>query len=326
MEFTFVNVGYGEAMVLSCPDSARPDGRFCMVIDGGSGEESEYLPEYPGRIRLLDALQRLGCRHIDVMVSTHIHEDHVCGLLPAASFFRVGELWQALPVGLAEALPPLPEIEADDPSRRKFYAALRDWPRLTQMVTEGGGRVEQLKGGDVRRPAEGLSIRVLLPGEEAERQLAGKMTELYAAREPDAFLERLTALDVHMNNYSLILSVRYEDTVMLLPGDTNASGYGDIDRKLLKADLFKVGHHGQRDGADQELLRMIQPQVTVCCASSGRRYGSADPGLLRMIKESGSKVYFSDSPPVPDGMEVPPVHSFLRIRIGKDKRIEALYI
>ena len=33
---TFVNVGYGEAILLECPDSSKPDGVFTALIDGGS--------------------------------------------------------------------------------------------------------------------------------------------------------------------------------------------------------------------------------------------------------------------------------------------------
>ena len=44
---TFVNVGYGEAMVLRCPAPERPGGWFVMVIDGGSGEAEEFLKALP---------------------------------------------------------------------------------------------------------------------------------------------------------------------------------------------------------------------------------------------------------------------------------------
>ena len=37
-KLTFVNVGYGEAMVLRCPAPERPGGVFVMAIDGGSAE------------------------------------------------------------------------------------------------------------------------------------------------------------------------------------------------------------------------------------------------------------------------------------------------
>ena len=41
-KLTFVNVGYGEAMVLRCPAPERPGGVFVMAIDGGSAEAEEY--------------------------------------------------------------------------------------------------------------------------------------------------------------------------------------------------------------------------------------------------------------------------------------------
>ena len=33
LKLTFVNVGYGEAALLECPDPAFPGGTFVMVID-----------------------------------------------------------------------------------------------------------------------------------------------------------------------------------------------------------------------------------------------------------------------------------------------------
>ena len=41
LKLTFVNVGYGEAALLECPDPAFPGGTFVMVIDGGSAEAEE---------------------------------------------------------------------------------------------------------------------------------------------------------------------------------------------------------------------------------------------------------------------------------------------
>ena len=52
LKLTFVNVGYGEAMILECPDPHFPDGTFVMVIDGGSAEASEFADRSTGRIPL----------------------------------------------------------------------------------------------------------------------------------------------------------------------------------------------------------------------------------------------------------------------------------
>ena len=49
LKLTFVNVGYGEAALLECPDPAFPGGTFVMVIDGGSAEAEEYRDSATGR-------------------------------------------------------------------------------------------------------------------------------------------------------------------------------------------------------------------------------------------------------------------------------------
>ena len=81
---TFVNVGYGEAILLECPDPSRPGGMFTALIDGGSAEESEFADRTSGRLPVEEYLTKRGIRHLDLAVSTHIHEDHLCGLLRAA--------------------------------------------------------------------------------------------------------------------------------------------------------------------------------------------------------------------------------------------------
>ena len=95
MTLTFFNVGYGEAVLAECPDPARPRGSFIMLLDGGSGEAKEFPSELPQRAPLIRELGRRGLDHTDVVVSTHIHEDHVCGLLPvhgtAGRYAAVGE-------------------------------------------------------------------------------------------------------------------------------------------------------------------------------------------------------------------------------------------
>lgn len=69
------------------------------------------------------------------------------------------------------------------------------------------------------------------------------------------FREKLDALDGGMNNFSLMLRLTFGSVRILLPGDTNRAGYGDIPPEALAADIFKVGHHGQLDGADAALRK-----------------------------------------------------------------------
>ena len=70
LKLTFVNVGYGEAALLECPDPAFPGGTFVMVIDGGSAEAEEYRDSATGRIPLDQYLSLRGVDHIDLMAAT----------------------------------------------------------------------------------------------------------------------------------------------------------------------------------------------------------------------------------------------------------------
>ena len=44
MEITFINVGYGESILITCPDPEARDGRFVMLIDGAA----IWIPNTPG--------------------------------------------------------------------------------------------------------------------------------------------------------------------------------------------------------------------------------------------------------------------------------------
>ena len=91
MKLTFINVGYGESILLQCP-SAERGGMFTMLIDGGSAEDAEYAG-FPHRVRAADYLRSAGVTRLDVLLNTHIHEDHTSGLLAVAQALTVGEYW-----------------------------------------------------------------------------------------------------------------------------------------------------------------------------------------------------------------------------------------
>lgn len=95
LRLTFINVGYGEAILIDAPDAARPDGRFYALIDGGSAADSEFADRTSGRIRAEEYLAPLP--RLDLAVSTHIHEDHLCGLLRVCRDHPPAVLRQTLP-------------------------------------------------------------------------------------------------------------------------------------------------------------------------------------------------------------------------------------
>lgn len=324
MRLTFVNVGYGEAMVLECPDPACQNGLFVMLIDGGGNEPLEFADRSSGRVPMAEYLSSRELDHIDIMVSTHIHEDHICGLLPLLEHWTPRELWQSLPADFYHRMRPLDIPEGVTASQSKFLRALNDYGRLCRLTEERGGAIRTVTASGPVELCRDLSAGVLAPSVLQARELEKLLDGIYSASAED-FWRRLDQLDARMNNFSLMLLLDYRGTRLLLPGDTNCLGYRGLQRENLRAHLFKMGHHGQRDGVSREELLDIAPIAVVCCASSDRRYNSADPGVLTMAAEYGARLYFSDCPPVPGRAEPLPPHQALVFTVGPDGVVDGRY-
>lgn len=71
---TFIDVGQGDAILVSTDDGHH------MLVDGG--------PRTAGA-SLIATLDRMGVTHLDVLVSTHPHEDHIGGLIEVLDFLTV---------------------------------------------------------------------------------------------------------------------------------------------------------------------------------------------------------------------------------------------
>ncbi len=71
---TYLDVGQGDAAIVSC------DGHY-MLVDGGEADCSELMYSY---------LKQNGISHLDIVVASHPHSDHVGGLSGALSYAKAG--------------------------------------------------------------------------------------------------------------------------------------------------------------------------------------------------------------------------------------------
>jgi competence protein ComEC len=77
----FIDVGQGDSILVSTPD------RKNILIDGGGKPSSGYSRIDIGEDVLKPYLFKKRINRIDLMISTHNHEDHINGLLPVLSSF-----------------------------------------------------------------------------------------------------------------------------------------------------------------------------------------------------------------------------------------------
>lgn len=314
-QVTFINVGNGDAILVEVPNGNCREGRFVMLIDGGSNENAEYEETATERIRAAEYLEQKGVGHIDIMVCTHIHEDHTCGLLPVAKKWLPGELWQPFPMETVSMMKYL-WMKAETESGNKIIAALNDFHKLTTYVKENGGKVLQ------KTPFMGRSerVEVLGPSAAALERENEWMKELYG----EGHTELLPEMDRYMNSVSLLLRFTCGGKTFLFTGDTEKDCYKDCMEKI-RADVFKIGHHGQENSLSREVLQAVSPKAAVICVSSDRRYESGSPVVLQMLAEAGVRTYYSDCPAVPPYTDGVTAHRAVVFQVGKDETLQVAY-
>lgn len=265
-EITFINVGYGESILLKTENRT-------ILIDGGSNEREEYMSK-SGRIRAIDFLKERKISHLDAVIITHIHEDHLCGLIPIFQNLDVAAVFSPFPLIVQTE-----EFSNSDnlpENLEKSLTAINDFFSLNTIIPRE--RFHCIVSQPTEIQFDGLSIRIFSSSPQTRSHVFKQLRQFSVLpSEQEKKLQYLKKIDAAMNNCSLILQIKFFGKTILLPGDTNAAGLENLLKTCpsnLKADIFKIGHHGQADSINAELLDAISPGIVICSASNDGRYGS----------------------------------------------------
>jgi competence protein ComEC len=248
----------------------KPQGELrATFVDVGQGDSAIIdLPD--GRVMLIDAggspqggadpgeralLPLLAARRrdrLDIVVLTHPHPDHYGGLSALIETLPISELWDT---GQATA-------EADLQGTSTAAQALLDraQSRGTKLM-----RPENLCGPE-RRFGE-ATIQVIAPCPSFDPGF-------------DA------------NDNSFVLRIDYAGRSLLFAGDIE----GHAERKLvatnarIRADVFKVPHHGSRTSSSDPFLQAVQPQIAIISAGAWNSFGHPHPEVTERLKQHAPQV------------------------------------
>ena len=95
------------------------------------------------------------------------------------------------------------------------------------------------------------------------------------------------------NVNSLVIMLEYNDFCCLLAGDLTIAGEKELLSigNNLKAEVFKIGHHGSKDANSKEFLKEVSPSVSIISIDKHNRRGYPSKQVLNRLKKIGSKIY-----------------------------------
>lgn len=264
----FLNVGWGDAHLIRLPS-----GGVCL-IDGGDGTFSEDQ-DHP-----LSWMNRNRVDQLEWMLLTHIHEDHVNGLLDVA---RAKSVIKAVLPYEPFVLPPEELVqELRDDFTCRVYRMLATYMELVRVLNEQGTEIKwRSEYGSNEQSTiwseEGITLTQLYPWEgdplPAYEML---MKALSDEGEDDGFRENLPRffdLSNHDSSVYRLSSVEEPQSTVLFGGDQLEPGWERLAQRTdLTCSIWKVSHHGMDDGFNARILSWIQPKHCIIPVSIGRSH------------------------------------------------------
>ena len=250
-----IDVGQGDSTLI-----VTPSGRTVLVDGGGTSDETAAGDTDVGTRIVVPFLQFLGINHIDVLVVTHPHGDHVGGLAAVGRGPQIGLVLDGTTL----------------PYPSPAYLQFRELLERKQIACARAVRGQTLDMGD------GVRLMVLNPPD----------THAYGT----AAVYGTASDDATINNYSVGLRVDYGKTRFILTGDAQNEAEGSMlaAHRDLACDVLKAGHHGSKNATGDDWLSRLQPQMSVISCGRHNRFGHPAPSTLERLSAHGVAVFRTD--------------------------------
>lgn len=253
LTISMLDIGQGDAVLIQT-------GAKNILIDTGDDKYYEDGKKGKENTQLLTELQKLKIDHIDTLVMTHAHADHIGKADKVIAQYGVKEL-----------------VYNGIPSTSKYFI------NALKAAKANGTQQVRVKAGDVLDFGNGVSFEIVSPSQS----LIDEDTAAIKAKKK-----------VDVNNESVVGRLTFGNFAMLFTGDAEgpvekdmAASYG----KKLKCQVLKAGHHGSKTSSTSEFLKLVQPESVVMSLGVNNQYGHPHEALLNRLQKQGVKnIYRTD--------------------------------
>ncbi|MCI7079237.1 MAG: MBL fold metallo-hydrolase [Veillonellaceae bacterium] len=232
-----------------------------ILIDTGDDKYYEDGKKGKENTQLLTELQKLKIDHIDTLVMTHAHADHIGKADKVIAQYGVKEL-----------------VYNGIPSTGKYFI------NALKAAKANGTQQVKVKAGDVLDFGNGVSFEIVSPSQS----LIDEDTAAIKAKKK-----------VDVNNESVVGRLTFGNFAMLFTGDAEGPVEKDMVAsygKKLKCQVLKAGHHGSKTSSTAEFLKLVQPESVVMSLGVNNQYGHPHEALLNRLQKQGVKnIYRTDA-------------------------------
>lgn len=254
LTISMLDIGQGDAVLIQT-------GAKNILIDTGDDKYYEDGKKGKENTQLLTELQKLKIDHIDTLVMTHAHADHIGKADKVIAQYGVKEL-----------------VYNGIPSTSKYFI------NALKAAKANGTQQVKVKAGDVLDFGNGVSFEIVSPSQSL----------IY---EDTAAIKAKKKVDV--NNESVVGRLTFGNFAMLFTGDAEGPVEKDMVAsygKKLKCQVLKAGHHGSKTSSTAEFLKLVQPESVVMSLGVNNQYGHPHEALLNRLQKQGVKnIYRTDA-------------------------------
>ncbi len=244
LEVVFFDIGQGDSIFIKTPEGHN------ILIDGGPGKT--ILERLSQEMFFWD-------REIDLIILSHVHSDHVGGLIEVIPNYEVRNiLWNGV---------------LDDNS------VSRSWQRV---IDESEANIKIARAGQ-RIKGKTFYIDILYPFDDLEVK--------------DLNLSSVVARLVSNNGTFLFTGDAYSsiEKELIEKEDFCKTSNDPICRSIvLNSNVLKVGHHGSRTSTSDEFLKRVNPSIAVIQSGANNRYGHPHLETLEILKKHDIRVLRND--------------------------------
>ena len=246
-------MGRGDALVLELNEENR-NRPIIILMDGGDHSSK-------GKISPFAFLNQSKWNQVDLLILTHLHHDHVVGLLEVADNVKVTEA--VMPYHPFE----IEFQEVTDQKAKQSKEIFQFYQQLLQKLKQQGTNIHfRPPFADKDQWIFGeIGLRHLYP-KKYDRLYAFEIIEQLAkdhnlsANEQNGLLKQFDAMSNMDSSIWMVENKRLKEQWLLLGGDALLPVWEQL---LQSEDLrplgLKVSHHGMKDGINEELLRQLSP-------------------------------------------------------------------